>query len=142
LRLLLEVTIYHEVTERRPRACGRSSSGSSSAASTHMARGAASVGVTTMRAHKLDRNNSDESPSGRDLALRRVVGMGCQKALPLAIYKGTFFIYEDGVWKHHFSEEETAIFMPDVSFGDFAGFQGGELSLSYSGSHNYWTRVW
>jgi hypothetical protein len=51
--------------------------------------------------------------------------MGCQKALPLAIYKGTFFIYEDGVWKHHFSEEETAIFMPDVSFGDFAGFQGG-----------------
>src|SRR3712207_4011005 len=47
-----------------------------------MARGAASVGVTTMRAHKLDRNNSDESPSGRDLALRRVVGMGVPEVPP------------------------------------------------------------
>ena len=31
----------------------------------------------------------------------------------------TYFIYEDGEWKHRFSQEETDLFMPDASYEKF-----------------------
>ncbi len=31
----------------------------------------------------------------------------------------TYFVYEDGEWKHRFSQEETDLFMPDASYEEF-----------------------
>jgi hypothetical protein len=42
-----------------------------------------------------------------------------------SIDRNTFFVYEDDTWKHRFSEEEAAFFMPDASFEEFAAAQGG-----------------
>lgn len=33
--------------------------------------------------------------------------------------RNTYFVYEDGDWKHRFSEEETKLFMPGVPFEEF-----------------------
>jgi hypothetical protein len=41
------------------------------------------------------------------------------------IDRDTYFVFEDGVWKHRFGEEEVDIFMPDASFEEFAGIQQG-----------------
>jgi hypothetical protein len=41
------------------------------------------------------------------------------------IDRDTFFVFEDGVWKHRFGEEEIGFFMPDASFDEFAGIQQG-----------------
>lgn len=42
-----------------------------------------------------------------------------------SIDRDTYFLYEDDTWKHRFGEEEIALFMPDASFEEFAGFQVG-----------------
>ncbi len=42
-----------------------------------------------------------------------------------SIDRATFFVFEDGVWKHRFGEEEIGFFMPDASFEEFAGTQQG-----------------
>ncbi len=31
----------------------------------------------------------------------------------------TYFVYEDGEWKHRFGREENDLFMPDVSYEEF-----------------------
>jgi hypothetical protein len=36
----------------------------------------------------------------------------------------TFFVYEDGAWKHRLSEEEVDTFMPGASFEEFVNAQG------------------
>jgi len=41
------------------------------------------------------------------------------------IYRDTFFVFEDGTWKHRFGNEEIEFFMPDASFEEFAGIQQG-----------------
>jgi hypothetical protein len=33
--------------------------------------------------------------------------------------RNTYFLFEDGGWKHRFSEEETELFMPGVPFEEF-----------------------
>jgi hypothetical protein len=38
----------------------------------------------------------------------------------------TYFIFEDGVWKHRFGQEEHDLFMPDASFEEFAKAQRGD----------------
>jgi hypothetical protein len=35
----------------------------------------------------------------------------------------TYFIYEDGEWKHRFSQEELGLFMPDASYEEFVEAQ-------------------
>ncbi len=37
----------------------------------------------------------------------------------------TFFVYEDGEWKHRFSQEEYDLFMPGVPFDEFVAAQRG-----------------
>jgi hypothetical protein len=41
------------------------------------------------------------------------------------IDRETFFVFEDGVWKHRFSEEEIGFFMPGASFEEFVASQQG-----------------
>ena len=31
----------------------------------------------------------------------------------------TYFVWEDGAWKHRFSEQDDAIFLPDTSYDEF-----------------------
>lgn len=45
----------------------------------------------------------------------------------------TYFVYEDGEWKHRFGEEENDLFMPDATFGEFVEAQGGGSSASPEG---------
>lgn len=40
----------------------------------------------------------------------------------------TYFVFEDGEWKHRFSDEETGLFMPDAAFEEFVEAQGGTPS--------------
>ncbi|MDP9479664.1 MAG: hypothetical protein M3R38_29040, partial [Actinomycetota bacterium] len=37
----------------------------------------------------------------------------------------TYFVYEDGAWKHRFGEEEYDLFMPGVPFDEFVAARGG-----------------
>jgi hypothetical protein len=46
----------------------------------------------------------------------------------------TYFVYEDGSWKHRFSEEENNLYMADTSYDDFVAAQGGDSSASASAS--------
>ena len=38
--------------------------------------------------------------------------------------RNTYFVYEDGAWKHRFAQEEIDLFMPGVSFGEFVAARG------------------
>ena len=40
-----------------------------------------------------------------------------------SIARDTLFVSEGGVWKHRFTEEEIAIFMPGVSYEEFVAAQ-------------------
>ncbi len=31
----------------------------------------------------------------------------------------TYFVWEDGAWKHRFSQEDDAVFLPDASYDEF-----------------------
>jgi hypothetical protein len=42
-----------------------------------------------------------------------------------SIDRGTYFVYEDGAWKHRFGDEEIEIFMPEASFEEFVAAQQG-----------------
>ena len=33
--------------------------------------------------------------------------------------RNTYFVYEDGEWRHRFSQEEYDLFMPDLSSREF-----------------------
>ncbi len=44
----------------------------------------------------------------------------------------TYFLYEDGEWRHRFGQEEDALFMPEASFEAFVAAQGGFPSPSAS----------
>ncbi len=35
----------------------------------------------------------------------------------------TYFVYEDGIWKHRFGQEEKDLFMPDVPYEEFVAAQ-------------------
>jgi hypothetical protein len=47
-----------------------------------------------------------------------------------SIDRDTFFVFEDGVWKHRFGEEEVGIFMPDASFEEFVAIQQGSSPVA------------
>ena len=36
-------------------------------------------------------------------------------------FRNNFFVFEDGEWKHRFSQEEDDLVMPDASYEAFAG---------------------
>ncbi len=38
-------------------------------------------------------------------------------------YRETFFVYEDGAWKHRFGQEERDLFMPELSYEEFVEAQ-------------------
>jgi class 3 adenylate cyclase/tRNA A-37 threonylcarbamoyl transferase component Bud32 len=42
-----------------------------------------------------------------------------------SIVRDTYFVYEEGSWKHRFGEEEIDIFMPEASYEEFVAAQGG-----------------
>jgi hypothetical protein len=42
-----------------------------------------------------------------------------------SIDRDTYFVYEDGAWKHRFGEEEIGFFMPEASFEEFVAAQQG-----------------
>jgi hypothetical protein len=46
----------------------------------------------------------------------------------------TYFVYENGSWKHRFSAEENNLYMADASYDDFVAAQGGDSSASASAS--------
>src|SRR5215207_4899653 len=46
----------------------------------------------------------------------------------------TYFVYEDGSWKHRFGEEENNLYMADASYEEFVAAQGGTSSASSSAS--------
>lgn len=52
-----------------------------------------------------------------------------------SITRNTYFVWEEGSWRHHLTEEEKEIFMPGASYGEFVDAQGveapdGEISAS------------
>ena len=46
----------------------------------------------------------------------------------------TYFVLEDGSWKHRFGEEENDLYMADASYDEFVAAQGGTSSASASAS--------
>jgi hypothetical protein len=46
----------------------------------------------------------------------------------------TYFVYEDGSWKHRFGEEENNLYMADASYEEFVAAQGGASSASSQAS--------
>jgi hypothetical protein len=46
----------------------------------------------------------------------------------------TYFVYENGSWKHRFGEEENDLYMPDASYEEFMAAQGGTSSATSSAS--------
>jgi hypothetical protein len=47
------------------------------------------------------------------VSLRLTYGMGS------AEYRNTLFVFEDGVWKHRFTDEEINRFKPETSYEEF-----------------------
>ncbi len=43
-----------------------------------------------------------------------------------AFIRTTYFVREDGTWKHRFGQEEISLFMPDASYEEFVRAQEGE----------------
>ncbi len=41
----------------------------------------------------------------------------------LSSIRNTYFVYEDGEWKHRFSQEEYDLFMPEASYEEFVAAQ-------------------
>jgi hypothetical protein len=48
----------------------------------------------------------------------------------------TYFVYENGSWKHRFGEEENDLYMPDASYEEFVAALGGASSASPAASAN------
>lgn len=46
----------------------------------------------------------------------------------------TYFVYENGSWKHRFGEEENNLYMPNASYDEFVAAQGGASSASSQAS--------
>lgn len=40
--------------------------------------------------------------------------------------EGTAFVFEDGVWKQHLTDDENDILMPDASYEEFVAAKGGD----------------
>jgi len=57
--------------------------------------------------------------------------------------RNTYFVWEDGSWKHRFSQEEIDLFMPGVPFDEFVAAQQGNPpdSGAYAGEEQYHWRV-
>jgi hypothetical protein len=53
-----------------------------------------------------------------------------------SITRDTLFVMEDGSWKHRFTEEEIAIFMPGTPYEEFVAAQQASPSASASASPN------
>ena len=57
----------------------------------------------------------------------QVVGVSVYRTFEdgTVIDRDTLFVFEDGVWKHRFGEEEMGVFMPEASFEEFVAAQQG-----------------
>lgn len=62
-------------------------------------------------------NTSDEPLAAVDLSLTSEDGSSWTRS--------TYFVLEEGVWKHRFSQEEVDHFMPGVPLGEFVAAHGG-----------------
>jgi hypothetical protein len=51
------------------------------------------------------------------------VAVGLTYAEGLTSICNTYFVYEDGSWRHRFSQEEYDLFMPDASYEEFVKAQ-------------------
>jgi hypothetical protein len=51
------------------------------------------------------------------VAVRLTYGDGSTSA------RTTYFVYENGEWRHRFGKEEDDLFMPDVSYQEFVAAQ-------------------
>ena len=51
------------------------------------------------------------------------MAVGLTYAESLTSICNTYFVYEDGTWRHHFSQEEYELFMPDASYEEFVNAQ-------------------
>ncbi len=40
-----------------------------------------------------------------------------------SIRRETYFVWEDGWWRHHLTEEEYDLFMPELSYEEFVAAQ-------------------
>jgi hypothetical protein len=49
--------------------------------------------------------------------------VGLTYADGLTSTRNTYFVYEDGEWKHRFSQEEYDLFMPAASYEEFLAAQ-------------------
>ena len=63
----------------------------------------------------------------------RVNGSASDPVVSVTVYRGfadggsqardTYFLLEDGVWKHRFGQEEIDLFLPDVGYEEFVAAQ-------------------
>jgi hypothetical protein len=51
------------------------------------------------------------------------VAVGLTYAEGLTSIYITYFVYENGFWRHHFNQEEYELFMPDASYEEFVKAQ-------------------
>ena len=51
------------------------------------------------------------------------MAVGLTYAEGLTSICNTYFVYEDGFWRHPFSQEEYELFMPDASYEKFVKAQ-------------------
>ena len=51
------------------------------------------------------------------------MAVGLTYAEGLTSICNTYFVYEDGSWRHRFSQEEYDLFMPDASYEEFVRAQ-------------------
>ena len=61
-----------------------------------------------------------DGSTGAEVAVDRIFEDGT------SITRNTYFVWEEGSWRHHLTEEEKEIFMPEASYEEFVKAQGGE----------------
>jgi len=71
-------------------------------------------------------NNGSLNLSSFDITEISPSGTEATVSLGPPYSRDTYFIYEDGSWKHRLSGEEINLFMPGVSFEDFVKTQEGD----------------
>jgi len=71
-------------------------------------------------------NNGSLKLSSFDITEISPSGTEATVSLGPPFSRGTYFVYEDGSWKHRLSDEEINLFMPGVPFEDFVKAQEGD----------------
>ncbi len=83
----------------------------------------AANGSVTFDILSVDLDNADPTPIAN-------VAVGLNYDDGSSSTRLTYFVYEDGSWKHRFGEEENNLYMPSASYDEFVAAQGGTSSPS------------